>query len=425
MLGRVYNALWYPALPFALIAAGGLNAQNRRQRLAASELNQLGDRPDSLRVWIHAASVGEIEAVRAVVMGLARDFADAAVFVTTMTIAGRDAARRRIPDLAGVQLAPLDCAALVRSFLARLRPRLVLIAETELWPNFFIESARAGAKVAVVNGRISARSMGRYRLVRPLLADALAQANMILAQTQSDADRYVQLGAARDRVFVTGNTKFDLDGARVNVRIALTEFAGGRQLFVAGSTAPGEGRLVVNAFSNLSARFPMLALVIAPRHREDAAEIEDDLHAAGLAYLKASALPSSATGRATGNASVLLLDTMGELRGLYPLAAIAFVGGSMTLSRGGQNLAEPASVSVPVLFGPHYENQRQVGDALLEAGAARIVEDSAQLESTCAEWLSDEVARQAAGARARQVMEQLGGGAAATLRHLKTLLACA
>lgn len=425
MLGRIYNALWYPALPFALIAAGGLNAQNRRQRLAASDLNQLGDRPDLLRVWIHAASVGEIEAVRAVVLGLARDFANAVIFVTTMTIAGRDAAPRRLPDLAGVQLAPLDCAALVRSFLARLRPRLVLIAETELWPNFFIESARAGAKVAVVNGRISARSMARYRFVRPLLGNALAHANLILAQTQNDADRYVQLGAARERVFVTGNTKFDLDGARANVRFALREFAGGKQLLVAGSTAPGEGRLVVNAFSNLSARFPTLALVIAPRHLEDAAEVEDDLHAAGLAYVKASALPSSATGRAAANANVLLLDTMGELRGLYALAAIAFVGGSMTPARGGQNLAEPAIVSVPVLFGPHYENQRQVGDALVEAGGARIVEDSAQLESTCAEWLGDVAARQAAGARARHAMEQLGGGATATLRHLKTLLTLA
>lgn len=424
MLGRIYNALWYPALPFALIAAGGLNAQNRRQRLAASALNQLGDRPDILRVWIHAASVGEIEAVRPVVIGLARDFADVLVFLTTMTDAGRQAAQRRIPDLAGVQLAPLDCAAVVRTFLAQLRPRLVLIAETELWPNFFIESARAGAKVVIVNGRISARSMGRYRFVRPLLGDALAQANLILVQTQADADRFVQLGASRDRVFVTGNTKFDLDDTRANVRLALSDFAIGKQLLVAGSTAPGEGRMVVNAFSNLSARFPTLALVIAPRHLEDAAAVEADLHAAGVAYVKASAMPSSATSRASENANVLLLDTMGELRGLYALAAIAFVGGTLTPSRGGQNLAEPAIVSVPVLFGPFYENQRQVGDALVEAGAARIVEDSAQLESSCAEWLNDGLARQAAGARARQVMEQLGGGAAATLQHLKSLLTC-
>jgi 3-deoxy-D-manno-octulosonic-acid transferase len=427
MLSRIYNALWYPALPFALIAGGGCNARNRRERLGAVSINNDRNGSDALRIWVHASSVGEIEAVRPIVVSLEREIANASVVFTTMTVTGRDAARRRIPELSACQLAPLDYPAAVRAFLARVRPHLVIIAEAELWPNFFIESKRLGAKVAVVNGRVSKRSLRHYRFARPLLAEALMHADLILVQTDDDAKRYRELGAPRNRVLVTGNTKFDFDSSPASLRPALANFAIGRPILVAGSTAPGEERMVLNAYRNLVENFPALALVIAPRHLERAAEVEQELRATGIAYTRARALPSSrsASPLPTITESILLLDTMGELRALYHRAAIAFVGGSMAPGRGGQSLAEPASVSVPVLFGPHYENQRQVGDALIEAGCGRVVNDAAQLESTCAELLADETAMHAAGEHARYVMERLGGGAAATLQHLKALLALA
>ena len=423
----LYNVLWYPALPFALIASGGRNAVDRRERLGTAALAT--DSQGAPRLWIHAASVGEVEAVRPVALGLMREYPDALVVVTTMTSAGRAAARRRIAGAAAYWLAPLDCASSVRSFLAAVRPQIVLIAETELWPNYLIEAARSGAKVAIVNGRVSARSMRRYRYIRPLIAEALAHTHLVLVQTADDARRFCALGAPPAKVAVTGNTKFELGDAAPELRSALEQFCAGRPVLVAGSTAPGEERMVLTAYRNLIERFPALALVLAPRHLSRIDEIGEEIRAAGFLYENASLMPADAGPGVGGvalparaDSSVLLLDTMGELRALYTHATIAFVGGSMLPPRGGQNVTEPAAVSVPVIFGPHYENQQQAGDAILEAGGGRVVADAAQIESICAEWLADHDARRAAGANALRAVERLAGGVAATLGHLTALI---
>jgi 3-deoxy-D-manno-octulosonic-acid transferase len=418
----LYNALWYPALPLALIASGGLDGVNRRERLGTAAL--ASNKQGSPRIWLHAASVGEVEAVRPVALGLMRDYPDALVVVTTMTAAGRAAACKRIAGAAAYQLAPLDCPASVRSFLAAVRPQIVLVAETELWPNYLIEGARSGARVAIVNGRVSARSMSRYRYIRPLIAEALAHTHLVLVQTDEDARRFRDLGAPPANVVVTGNTKFNLDDA-APLRSALEQYCAHRPVLVAGSTAPGEERMVLTAYRNLVEGFPSLALVLAPRHLSRVGEVEDEIRYAGFTYEKASLLPTDDAAGAANiapPARVMLLDTMGELRALYSRATIAFVGGSMLPPRGGQNMAEPAAVAVPVLFGPHYENQQQAGDSILEAGGGRVVADAAQIESTCSEWLADHDARRAAGANARRGVERLVGGVAATLNHLAALI---
>jgi 3-deoxy-D-manno-octulosonic-acid transferase len=428
MLTALYRLLWYPALPFALIASGGRDAATRRERRGA--IADPFGAEGTPRIWVHAASVGEIEAVRPVVQGLVRKFTGAMVVVTTMTEAGRSAARRRLPEAAAWQLAPLDCPSTVRAFLGAVRPDLVLIAETELWPNYLIESARRGARVAIVNGRVSARSVRRYRYVRSLIADALAHIHLVLAQSDEDAARFAELGAPPSTIVVTGNTKFVIDPSEAPLRPALRDFAPGRQIVVAGSTAPGEERMILTAYRNLLDRFPALALIIAPRHLDRVSEVEAEIQAARLTYVRAQALPAAdapaavraASAAAYAHTQVLLLDTMGELRGLYRRATVAFVGGSMTPARGGQNLGEPAAVAVPVIFGPHYENQRPVGDALIEMGGGRVVNDVAQIESTCAEWLEDHEGRRAAGSKARRSVERLAGGAAAALNHLGALI---
>ncbi len=414
---RIYNALWYPALPFALFVGGG-DAQSRRQRLGNTDANAISTgRP---RVWLHAASVGEVEGARPVVLGLVRARPDLEFIVTTMTPAGRDAARRRLRG--ACQLAPFDHVAAVRAFVARIRPALVIITETELWPNFFLQSAQAGARIALINGRLSARSMSRYRLIRPLLVRMLGCASLVLAQTPEDADRFCALGAPSDRVVVAGNAKYEPDGDAAPLRPALADFAGGRPVLIAGSTGPGEEQMVLTAYRDLVERFPRLVLILAPRHLQRLDEVERDVRSVGLPYVRASELDSPVGLAATRNARVLLLDRMGELRGLYQRATIAFVGGSMMAGRGGQSLAEPAGVSVPVLFGPHYENHRQVGDALIEARAGQVVSDATQLARASAAWLADEEARTAAGERARHVMEQLAGSSATTVRYLCALL---
>lgn len=427
----IYSSLWYPALPFALVAAGG-DEQSRRERLGgvAPDADKINN--GKLRVWLHAASVGEIEGARPVVQNLACIRPDLEFVITTMTPAGRDAARRRLNGVC--QLAPFDHAAAVRAFVARIRPVLVIITETELWPNFFLQSAAANVRIALINARLSDRSMRRYRFIRPLLARALRRASAVLAQTVEDADRFCRLGAMPERVTVTGNAKYEVHGDSLPLRPMLASFARGQPILIAGSTGPGEEQIVLAAFRDLAERFPSLALVLAPRHLQRIDEVERALRGAGLAYVRASeSIPPAATSAiadekaavehpAAGYPKVLLLDTMGELGAFYQRATIAFVGGSLMPGRGGQSLAEPANASVPVLFGPYYENHRQLGDSLVAAGAGRIVRDAAQLAEASATWLADEVARSAAGQRARSVMEQLAGSTATTVNYLCALL---
>ena len=420
MLRHLYNALWYPALPVALaLSAGALDAAARRARLGRAWAGDNTAPPKEPRIWAHAASVGEVGALRAVVSALVRERPGATLVVTAMTAAGREAARRALPGARAHLLAPLDYRGALGRFLGALRPTLVLVAETELWPNYFIESHRAGARLAIVNGRISARAFGRYRCVRPLLREALECADRVLAQTPEDAERFLALGAIADRVVVTGNTKFDLESlVAAPLRPALGAFAAGCPILVAGSTAPDEERVVIDAWRELGARFDRLALVLAPRHLERIAEVESLLGAARIEYAKASA--QDAAGAAA--ARVMLLDTMGDLRAMYARSAAAFVGGSLAPGRGGQSLAEPAAAAVPVLFGPFHESQREIAAALLEARAGAVVRNAAELARAASALLGDEAARRAAGRAAKTVGDRMAGGVAATLAELRPLV---
>jgi 3-deoxy-D-manno-octulosonic-acid transferase len=419
MLSTLYNLLWYPALPFALMAAHPANMRDYRERMGH------GDFPDSTaapRIWIHAASVGEIEAIRPVAIGLLEHHPAAAMVITTMTAAGREAAQRRIPGAAAWMLAPLDNQRAVRSFLERVRPRMVLITETEIWPNYFIESARAGATVAIVNGRISERSLRRYLRARGLFENALGHATLILTQSGDDARRYAEFGLGA-KVVVTGNTKIEIaDVGAANdesIRPELMAFAAGRKIFIAGSTAPGEEAVVIDAYRELRKHFPQLALTIAPRHLERTPDVENALRAASLEFVKASEISSSSAAR---DADVLILDTMGELRSFYRSGSVAFVGGSLAPGRGGQNPAEPALAEVPVLIGPHHENQRDIVAALVASGGARIVKDAHDIVAATSTWLSDDTARREAGRSARASASTGSGAAQLALKQLEALI---
>jgi 3-deoxy-D-manno-octulosonic-acid transferase len=412
----LYNAIWCPALPVALYAAGGADRADRDERLGrvAPPTDQLG-----VRIWLHAASVGEIEGARSLALGLRRELPGSSLVVTTMTPAGRDAARTRIPGAQAYALAPLDSPWTVRRFLRAIEPRLLLIAETELWPNYLIEARRFGARIAIMNGRISPRSLGRYQWVQPLFAEALGSVDLILAQTEEDAARYVRLGAPRERIFVSGNAKYDLTDSAADqpLRPELESFAAGKPMLVAGSTAPGEEAVVLDAYLSLLATVPDLALVLAPRHLNRVRAVEAAVEACGLPYVNATALRS-------GEAAlpqVLILDTMGELRALYRRAAVAFVGGSIAPGRGGQSSAEPAAAAVPVLIGPFHQAHEQLVAAMVAAGGARIVNDAGQIASACAALLADQAARVSAGRNAREALARLAGSVAPSLLRLKAL----
>lgn len=414
VLHALYNLIWYPALPFALLASNGTDAQGSRERLGIAVPRS---ESNALRIWAHASSVGEIEAIRSVMMRLMRDVPTATAVITAMTTAGRDVARRRIPKAKAHLLAPLDHPVAVRAFLRRVRPDLVLIAETELWPNYFWEAKKFGARIAIINGRISERSLVRYKRLGKLFVRAIQCADLIMAQTAHDVDRFVAMGVDRSRIVVTGNTKFDPDAAgEMALRRELQEFAGERPIFIAGSTAAGEEEIIVNAYLELRREFPALALIVAPRHLVRVPEVEKIIGERSLKCVRASAA------RFDASAEVMILDTMGELRPLYRRGTVAFVGGTLNEVRGGQNPAEPASVSVPVMFGPYYENQQETASALVAAGGARVVNNAEEIVRVAAKWLANDEARQTAGRAARECILQLSGGVGASLMHLRTLI---
>jgi len=419
-LKRVYDALWYLAIPFALLFSGAFAIADRRQRLGLDPAARMPAR-SRLRIWAHASSVGEIEALRPVLDGLIGTVPDAALVVTTMTRTGRDAARARIPSAIACLMAPFDAPSIVRRFLDLSRPHLLLVAETELWPNYFLMPRDSGTRVAIINGRLSDRAMNRYVRLRALFAGALRAADLILAQTPDDARRYIALGAPPEITFVTGNTKHQ-SADPPPMRAAFAVFAPGRPMLVAGSTATGEERVVLDAFSTLRQRAPELALVLAPRHPERFDDAAAMLRESGLRYVRASALDAQSA-NAADKADVMLLDTIGDLRAIYHRAQVAFIGGSLAPGRGGQSLAEPASASIPVLFGPFHENHTAFASAILEAGAGFVVRDANEIAVAASRLFLDEPARIEAGLRARAVFDRMSGGAAATVAHLRRLLA--
>jgi 3-deoxy-D-manno-octulosonic-acid transferase len=414
----LYNLAWYPAFPAALLTSGGRTISTLRQRLG--RIDSLPERPGETRIWLHASSVGETEAMRPIALGLLEHDPAAVLIVTTMTKTGIDAALRRIPGAAACRFAPLDHPLTVRAFLAEAAPDVVLIAEAELWPNFFFESHRFGARIAVVNGRMSARSLSRYRLMRPLWSAALNCADLILVQTRTDADRYVALGAPSQRIAVTGNTKFGALDAGTELHPALARLASGGVTLIAGSTAPGEEELVLDAFRELRAQFPGLRLILAPRHLERVGQVMELLAARGLQFVKASVLKDGA--QPSTSAAVLLLDTMGDLRLLYRCGTLAFVGGSLVEGRGSQNLGEPAAAGIPVLFGPFHQNQNETAQALLSYRGGEVVRDARELVQAAAALLGDDATRGERGAGARQAYDSLAGGAARTLSQLRALI---
>ncbi len=415
MLNAAYNLLWYPALPFALLAAHPANMRDFSERMGRGEFPEATGAP---RIWIHASSVGEIEAIRPVAMGLLEHYPSAVLAITTMTATGRDAAERRIPKASAWMLAPFDTPWAVRSFLARFRPKVLLITETEIWPNYFREAARFGARIAVVNGRMSERSMRRYLLARSLFENALGRANLIMTQSSDDAYRYAKFELAT-KIIVTGNTKIAEQVDEAAIRPELLAFAPERQILVAGSTAAGEEPVVVDAYRILRTRFTSLALVLAPRHLERVGELEKMLQADSLRYVKASSLGRE---NSIGSANILLLDTMGELRALYRRATVAFVGGSLVPGRGGQSPVEPAMASVPVLTGPHHKNQREVVNALLEAGGAAVVKNARDIANECTRWLADDAARQDAGRSAQIAISKRSGSARISVEQIQALI---
>jgi 3-deoxy-D-manno-octulosonic-acid transferase len=368
-------------------------------------------------VWVHAVSVGEVLAAGRLIDDLGSRLAESAgeravdrwrVMISTTTRTGQELARRRF-GADRVFYFPLDLAWPVRSWLRALRPKLLVLVETEFWPRMLTECRRNAIPVAVVNARISDRSWPRYRrfasMWRPLLRDLAA----VLAQTELDADRLRALGAGRVRV--AGNLKYDVRaGGSSAITAMLHKFLSpGARVLVCGSTLAGEEEMLLDALP------PNIVTVLAPRHPERFGEVAEILKKRAANWVRRSEWAQSP--RAIEPGTVFLLDSIGELASIYFLAHAAFVGGSL-VPAGGHNPLEAAQFAVPVVMGPSYENFRGIVDKLRERDAIRIVEPG-ELKAALPAMLSGSEESRAIGARAREVFEREAG---ATERAVRALL---
>jgi len=380
-------------------------------------LNVDGDRS----LWIHAVSVGEVLAARPLVPVLRERFPGHRIFLSTTTMTGNAVAKKSVRGIDGLFYAPLDFPHPVRRALEVLNPSLLVLVETELWPNLVHEACRRGTRVALVNGRISPRSFPRYERARRFLSPLFSEIDLFLMQAEAHAERVRALGAPPDRVRVTGNLKFDaVEPGRIPERLArlLQGGADPRPLWVAGSTVGGEEELVLSAFHRVRERVPQARLLVAPRHPERFPLVPALVEAAGFRCLRRSALDPAAW----RDGEVLLLDTLGELAQVYALASVVFVGGSLVPS-GGHNILEPAVAGKAVVVGPHMENFQEIADQFRSESAMVQVASPDELAREVSALLLDDERRRGLGERARELVGRNRGAVSRTADALSSLLA--
>jgi len=431
--GRGFRGVVVSILYSALLAAGLLLSlpywllENLRHGKYSAGLGErLGRVPQRLRnepsrpaIWVHAVSVGEVLAVSGLVEELRKRFPKYRILVSTTTDSGQKLARSRFGE-DSVFYFPLDFAFILRPYLRRLRPGLVVVAETEFWPNFLRLARQSGAKIAVVNARISDRSFPRYLRFRPLLSQILRNIDLFLAQTETDAERLKQIGAPADHVQVSGNLKYDVAPPPSPAIVAslrkVFQQAQAGPVFVCGSTVEGEEPLLVRAFENVLTNHPRAVMILAPRHPERFPKVAELLQGLGIRFWRRSLWGGDPIA-----GGVLLLDSIGELAALYALADVAFVGGSLA-PRGGHNIIEPAQHGVPIVVGNHTENFRDIVRLFQSRDAVRVVEP-AELPLVFLELAANEAERTALGRRAAETLQLQTGATRRTADALDGLLA--
>jgi 3-deoxy-D-manno-octulosonic-acid transferase len=424
---------FYNVALFAALAAGApwwLWRMATTKKYREGLLERLGRVPKRLTagsadagwplIWIHAVSVGEVLAVTRLLRSLDEALPEYSVAVSTATRTGQALARERF-GANRVFYCPLDLPWAVRAHLNAIKPRMLILAETEFWPNLLSGCFRRGIPVVVVNARISDRSWPRYRKLRALWRPILARLSHVLAQSEMDAERLRAIGCRPERVTVAGNLKFDVRAAQESeaARI-LRENGRGLRFLVAGSTLEGEEAALLEAWPKLLAEDSQLALVLAPRHPERFAAVASLLEKSGNPWIRRSDW-SRKPPESLAPGTIVLLDTIGELASVYSLASVAFVGGSL-VAAGGHNPLEPAQFGVPVVMGNHYANFAAIADTLRKEDALRIVRRE-ELAAVLAGLLRDRAAAEAMGARAKEVFERESGATkrcAAAIRELLT-----
>ncbi|WP_197495807.1 lipid IV(A) 3-deoxy-D-manno-octulosonic acid transferase [Acidihalobacter yilgarnensis] len=415
----LYGIVLYMITPFVLLRLLWRSRRNPGYRKRIGErFAHIGPLPKRPRLWVHAVSVGEVIAAAPLIRRLLQAHPDHALLVTTTTPTGSAQVRRLLGDSVEHVYLPYDLPHVVARFLDRTRPRLALLMETELWPNLFAACGQRHIPVMVANARLSERSARGYARLRRLVRETLARVTLVAAQDSDSARRFTALGARPVRVL--GNLKYDLDVPSEVItrgRALRAGLGAARPVWIAASTHAGEVEAALAAFADVRARFASAVLILVPRHPE---RFEDAFVLCERAGYRVARRSRQENG--DGHTDVLLGDTLGELLLLYAASDVAFVGGSL-VPTGGHNPLEPAALGLPVLTGPYRSNFDAVYEALIEAGAAEVVEDAEALGAAVADLLADAPHRRQAGAAGHAVVLRNRGALARTLEAVGEVLA--
>jgi 3-deoxy-D-manno-octulosonic-acid transferase len=417
----VLHALYSLALAMLLVLYAPLAVWRRLARGVPLHLRErLGFYADGVpgepAAWIHSVSVGETLAAVPLVDALRRRYPELPIVLTTVTATGARVVATRLAGAVTHRFLPLDFPGPVERAIRANRPRFAIVMETELWPNLFRALARRRVPLMIANGRLSDRSFRRYRRVRRLMGRLLTSVSVFGMRSAEDSRRIIALGADPDRVFVTGDIKHDRprEGDDPVDWRAVLEIPRDARVWIAGSTHQGEEDAVLAVHERARALHPDLVLVLAPRHPERVDDVLRLARARGHPVARRSLLPGR--GEAT-----IVLDTVGELAGLYQVADVVFVGGSL-IPAGGHNVIEPALCRKPVLFGPHATNFRESTELLLASGGGQLVAGPPELEAALLGLLSDEALRAAMGTAAYAAVSARQGAVLETLRLVEQYL---
>ncbi|MEO8016739.1 MAG: lipid IV(A) 3-deoxy-D-manno-octulosonic acid transferase [Pseudomonadota bacterium] len=415
----VYICVAYLISP---VVIGALALRGFRDRVHWKGFSQrfgLGTKVSKRSIWVHAVSVGEVQAGVPLVEALLKRFPDIPLVLTTVTPTGRGRAEALFKGRVDVRYVPIDLPGSVRRFFQRVQPQLAVILETEIWPNLYHRCGRLGVPLVLASARISPRSVASYRRLVGLFRETLSHGIFIAAQSPADAERFISIGASPAHTHVVGNIKFDfgyppdLEARGHELRRLLGVH---RPVWVAGSTHAHEEDIVIAAHALIRQRFSNALLVLVPRHPPRFAEVAASIRNQGFRVAT-----RTGGGTVAPDTEVFLLDTLGELPPFYAAGDVAFVGGSL-VPIGGHNLLEPAALGLPIVAGPHNFNSADIARMLVERGAVRLVHDAATLAAVVGDLLADPTARATMGARGRETVGNNRGAVARLMKFLEPLL---
>jgi len=377
-------------------------------------------------IWLHAASVGEVFGCLPLLKNIKEEFPKDGIILTTMTRTGREVAKKSSSEINEVLFFPIDYPFFLKKVIRKLKPRLLLIAETELWPNLIISCGRLNIPIILFNGRISRKSFPRYKFFKFFFKRFLKYVSLFLMQTEEDRLRVLKIGAPPERAKVTGNIKFDItpppswEGKRTEF-LKIFGNIENHIFLIAGSTHSGEEEILIKTYKKLIKSYPELILILAPRHLQRIREVEEILRKESISWVRRTSFSLGGNKFERNSYDVILLDTIGELINLYSLATIVFIGGSLT-PVGGHNPIEPLLFKKCVLFGPYMFNFKEISNLLVEAGGAIQVKDDIDLFYQLKRLLSDEISRNKVGQIGYKIIEDNRGAKEKIFFEIKTLL---